>query len=62
MTFSFIQFIYNCFSAIYYMDEVKNLASYARLRGVSLLPEFDAPGHAAYGWQKWPAEKGLVRN
>ena len=42
------------------MDEVKSLASYARLRGVLLLPEFDAPGHAAYGWQKWPAEKGLV--
>ena len=45
-------------SALYYLDEVKNLASYARLRGVLLLPEFDAPGHAAYGWQSWPAEKG----
>ena len=40
------------------MDEVRSLAAYARLRGVLLLPEFDAPGHAAYGWQTWPAEKG----
>ena len=46
-------------SALYYMDEVKSLTAYARLRGVLLLPEFDAPAHAAYGWQKWPAEKGL---
>ena len=41
------------------MDEVKSLSVYARQRGVLLLPEFDGPGHAAYGWQKWPAEKGL---
>ena len=40
------------------MDEISSLAAYARLRGVLLLPEFDAPGHAAYGWQSWPAEKG----
>jgi len=40
------------------MDEVKNLASYSLQRGVLLLPEFDAPAHASYGWQAWPQEKG----
>jgi hypothetical protein len=44
------------YSSLYYMDEVKSLAVYARLRGILLLPEFDAPGGnlinivgAAYG-------------
>ena len=27
---------------------------YARQRGVLLLPEFDGPAHAAYGWQFGP--------
>ena len=40
------------------MDEVQELVQYAKLRGVTLLPEFDAPAHAAYGWQFGP-EKSL---
>ena len=27
---------------------------YSRQRGVLLLPEMDAPSHAAYGWQFGP--------
>ena len=39
---------------VYYKDEVKGLVMYARQRGVLLLPEFDAPAHASYGWQFGP--------
>ena len=38
---------------------------YARQRGVLLLPEMDAPSHAAYGWQFGPEAdlgKDLLRN
>ena len=27
---------------------------YARQRGILMLPEFDAPAHASYGWQFGP--------
>jgi len=39
---------------VYYKDEIKGLVMYARQRGVLLLPEMDAPSHAAYGWQFGP--------
>ena len=42
------------FSQVYYKDEIKGLVMYARQRGVLLLPEMDAPSHAAYGWQFGP--------
>ena len=36
---------------------------YARQRGVLLLPEMDAPSHAAYGWQFGPeANLGIFLN
>ena len=40
--------------SVYYKDEIKGLVMYARQRGVLLLPEFDAPAHASYGWQFGP--------
>ena len=39
---------------VYYKDEIKGLVMYARQRGVLLLPEFDGPAHASYGWQFGP--------
>ena len=53
------------FSQVYYKDEIKGLVMYARQRGVLLLPEMDAPSHAAYGWQFGPEAdlgKDLLRN
>ena len=47
--------IYNS-RQVYYKDEIKGLVMYARQRGVLLLPEFDAPAHAAFGWQFGQAE------
>ena len=40
--------------SVYYKDEIKGLVMYSRQRGVLLLPEFDAPAHASYGWQFGP--------
>ena len=42
----------------YYMDEVQELSVYARSRGILLLPELDAPAHAAYGFD-WGPDKGI---
>ena len=44
------------FSEIYYMHEIQDLTTYARARGVLLLPELDAPAHATYGWDWGPDE------
>ena len=43
---------------VYYPDEIQDLVVYARIRGVFVLPELDAPAHAGYGWD-WGASKGL---
>ena len=32
-------------------SDVKELVEYARVRGVKVLPEFDAPAHVGNGWQ-----------
>ena len=45
-------------SEVYYPDEIQDLVVYARIRGVFVLPELDAPAHAGYGWD-WGASKGL---
>ncbi|CAG7836289.1 unnamed protein product [Allacma fusca] len=49
---------YGAYSAsqIYMPKDVKELVLYARLRGVKILPEFDAPAHAGNGWQWGPLE------
>ena len=45
-------------SEVYYPDEIQDLVVYARIRGVFVLPELDAPAHAGYGWD-WGPSKGL---
>ncbi|XP_016769498.1 probable beta-hexosaminidase fdl isoform X4 [Apis mellifera] len=42
---------------IYTPDDVKDLADYARIRGVRVLVEIDSPAHAGAGWQ-WGTEYG----
>ncbi|XP_058804610.1 probable beta-hexosaminidase fdl isoform X2 [Phymastichus coffea] len=43
---------------VYTPDDVKELANYARIRGVRVLIEIDSPAHAGAGWQ-WGVEHGL---
>jgi len=40
----------------YTAEEMKNLVQYAKLRGVRIIPEIDAPAHVGYGWQWGPLE------
>ncbi|XP_055687641.1 chitooligosaccharidolytic beta-N-acetylglucosaminidase-like isoform X2 [Lutzomyia longipalpis] len=37
---------------IYTADDVRDVVRYARIRGVRVIPEFDAPAHVGEGWQK----------
>ncbi|XP_028044943.1 probable beta-hexosaminidase fdl isoform X5 [Monomorium pharaonis] len=43
---------------IYTPDDIKDLADYARIRGVRIVVEIDSPAHAGAGWQ-WGAEHGF---
>jgi hypothetical protein len=36
---------------VYSAETVREVVEYARLRGVRVLPEFDAPAHVGNGWQ-----------
>jgi hexosaminidase len=45
-------------SEIYSPKDVRDLVLYARLRGVKVVPELDAPAHAGNGWQ-WGSSEGL---
>lgn len=38
-------------SQVYTPEDIADLISFAKTRGVSLLPEFDAPAHVGEGWQ-----------
>lgn len=44
---------------IYTPDDVKDLADYARIRGIRVLVEIDSPAHAGAGWQ-WGELRGSV--
>ncbi|RZC38328.1 beta-N-acetylglucosaminidase NAG2, partial [Asbolus verrucosus] len=51
---------YGAYSAdkIYHPNDIKELLSYAKLRGVRIIIEIDAPAHAGNGWQ-WGPQAGL---
>ncbi|KAK8384211.1 hypothetical protein O3P69_009152 [Scylla paramamosain] len=53
---------YGAYSArqVYTPAQVRDLVQYARVRGVRLLPELDAPAHVGNGWQ-WAEKEGLGR-
>ncbi|XP_042224093.1 chitooligosaccharidolytic beta-N-acetylglucosaminidase-like isoform X1 [Homarus americanus] len=43
---------------VYYPADIRHLVEYGRVRGVRVLPEFDAPAHVGNGWQ-WTKKYGL---
>ncbi|XP_068249173.1 chitooligosaccharidolytic beta-N-acetylglucosaminidase-like [Palaemon carinicauda] len=45
-------------SQIYYPADVKHVVNYGRVRGIRVLPEFDAPAHVGNGFQ-WGPHNGL---
>ncbi|XP_064096228.1 chitooligosaccharidolytic beta-N-acetylglucosaminidase-like [Macrobrachium nipponense] len=51
---------YGAYSAsqIYYPADVKHVVKYGRVRGIRVLPEFDAPAHVGNGFQ-WGPQHGL---
>ena len=48
--------MHSFFRQLYHKSDVQELTKYARQRGVILLPEFDAPAHAAFGWNFGPSK------
>lgn len=45
-------------SKVYTPEDIEALVHYATVRGVKIVPEFDAPSHIGMGWE-WTKDKGL---
>nr|XP_027219274.1 chitooligosaccharidolytic beta-N-acetylglucosaminidase-like [Penaeus vannamei] len=45
---------------VYFPTDILHLVEYGRVRGIRVLPEFDAPAHVGNGWQ-WAEADGLGR-
>lgn len=45
---------------VYTPEDIREIISYAKVRGVRVLPEFDAPAHVGNGWQ-FGEKEGLGR-
>jgi len=45
-------------SKIYTKQDIRQIVEFGRVRGVRVLPEFDAPAHVGYGWQ-WGPTRGM---
>ncbi|XP_063848104.1 LOW QUALITY PROTEIN: chitooligosaccharidolytic beta-N-acetylglucosaminidase-like [Scylla paramamosain] len=43
---------------VYFPADVREILHYAKVRGIRVLPEFDAPAHVGNGWQ-WGEMQGL---
>ncbi|CAG9806447.1 unnamed protein product [Chironomus riparius] len=52
--------IYGAYSSkeVYTHDDILNVVEFAKIRGIQIIPEIDAPAHSGNGWQ-WGKEKGL---
>lgn len=52
--------LYGAYSSqeVYTHDDIFDVVEFARIRGIQIIPEIDAPSHAGNGWQ-WGPEKGL---
>lgn len=49
-------------SSIYSQEDVRQLVDYALVRGLQVIPEFDAPSHIGHGWEpEWTVPAGLGR-
>lgn len=47
---------------MYKPSDIQDLVKYAKLRGVTIVPEFDAPAHVGEGWQWTPEELVVCLN
>ncbi|EFX61848.1 hypothetical protein DAPPUDRAFT_337961, partial [Daphnia pulex] len=52
--------LYGAYSSdqVYQPEDIKELVHYATVRGVKIVPEFDAPGHVGSGWE-WGERAGM---
>ncbi|XP_076059844.1 chitooligosaccharidolytic beta-N-acetylglucosaminidase-like [Oratosquilla oratoria] len=44
-------------SKVYYPEQVREIVQYAKVRGIRVVPELNAPGRTSNGWQ-WGAKEG----
>ncbi|CAG0920496.1 unnamed protein product [Notodromas monacha] len=52
---------YSATDGVYEVTELSQLVAYAKLRGVKVVPEVDAPGHVGSGWE-WSGDAILCNN